>query len=44
MISSTVKCECTRHLAELLTSLAAFEQYSTECESLSIRMSHYMRI
>mgnify|MGYP001546567959 FL=1 len=32
-ISSTVQCECPRHLAELLTSLAAFEQYSTECES-----------
>ncbi len=32
-ISSTVQCECPRHLAELLTSLAAFEQYSIECES-----------
>jgi len=36
-ISSTVQCECARHLAELLTSLAAFEQYSTENESRSIK-------
>jgi DNA-binding transcriptional MerR regulator len=34
-ISTTVKCECPRHLAELITSLSAFEQYSTECESRS---------
>ena len=32
-VSSTVKCECPRHLAELITGLSAFEQYSTECES-----------
>lgn len=36
-ISSTVKCECPRHLAELITSLSAFERYSTECESRSPR-------
>jgi hypothetical protein len=34
-ISSAVKCECPRHLAELLTSLSAFEKYSIECESRS---------
>lgn len=28
---STVRCECPRHLAELLASLAAFERYSAEC-------------
>ncbi len=32
-ISSTIKCECPRHLAELITSLSAFEKYSSECES-----------
>ena len=32
-LSTTVKCECPRHFAELITGLSAFEQYSTECES-----------
>jgi DNA-binding transcriptional MerR regulator len=32
-LSSTVKCECPRHLAELIASLSAFERYSAECES-----------
>jgi DNA-binding transcriptional MerR regulator len=32
-MSPVIKCECPRHLAELITSLAAFEQYSSECES-----------
>ena len=36
-ISSTIKCECPQHLAELITSLSAFEQYSNECESRSIK-------
>ncbi len=36
-ISSAIKCECPRHLAELITSLSAFEQYSFECESTSPR-------
>lgn len=36
-LSSTVKCECPRHLAELIASLAAFERYSGECESRSPR-------
>lgn len=30
---STVRCECPNHLADLLTKLNAFEQYSLECES-----------
>lgn len=37
MLSSAVKCECPRHLAELIASLSAFERYSTECESRSPR-------
>jgi DNA-binding transcriptional MerR regulator len=36
-LSSTVKCECPRHLAELITSLSAFERYSVECENRSSR-------
>ena len=36
-LSSTVKCECPRHLAELIAGLSAFESYSTECESRSPR-------
>lgn len=36
-LSSTVKCECPRHLVELITSLSAFERYSTECESRNPR-------
>lgn len=34
-ISSAVQCECPQHLASLLGSLHAFEQYSRECESRS---------
>lgn len=32
-ISSVVQCECPKHLAGILTSLAAFEDYSAQCES-----------
>jgi len=32
-LPSTVRCECPNHLAELLSKLNAFEQYSLECES-----------
>ena len=32
-MTSEVKCECPHHLANLITSLSAFEQYSTECEN-----------
>ena len=31
--SSTVECECPRHLVELVVSLKSFEQYSAECIS-----------
>jgi hypothetical protein len=30
-ISSNVLCECPRHVAELISQLASFEQYSQEC-------------
>ena len=30
---ATVACECPRHLAQLISSLARFEAYSAECES-----------
>lgn len=32
-MSPAINCECPKHLAELISSLAAFEQYSSECES-----------
>jgi len=31
-IPTTIECECPQHLAGLLQSLSAFEQYSQECE------------
>ena len=34
-LSSTVACECPRHVAELLIQLAQFETYSAECEHRS---------
>lgn len=34
-VSTAIECECPQHLGSLLTSLAAFEQYSSECESRS---------
>ena len=34
--STSIKCECPRHLSELISSLAAFEQYSSECESRNV--------
>lgn len=33
--SSTIACECPRHLVELVMKLSAFEKYSDECESRS---------
>jgi len=30
-IGGTIECECPNHLAELITSLCAFEKYSGEC-------------
>lgn len=34
-LSSTIACECPRHVAELLSQLSSFEAYSAECESRS---------
>ena len=33
--TEVVKCECPQHLAELIKSLHAFEQYSAHCENQS---------
>jgi DNA-binding transcriptional MerR regulator len=33
--STTVYCECPRHIVELLLSLGTFERYSAECENRS---------
>jgi hypothetical protein len=34
-LSSTIACECPRHVAELLVQLTHFEAYSAECEHRS---------
>jgi DNA-binding transcriptional MerR regulator len=34
-LSSTIACECPRHVAELLMQLAQFEAYSAECRDRS---------
>lgn len=34
-LSSTIACECPRHVAELLMQLSNFEAYSAECENLN---------
>lgn len=36
-ITTTVKCECPLHLSELISSVNAFESYSSECESRNAR-------
>ena len=35
-ISTTIKCECPHHLAELIMALNAFEVYSANCENRNI--------
>ncbi|WGS52383.1 MerR family transcriptional regulator [Paraburkholderia sp. D15] len=35
--SSTIACECPRHLAELVMKLSAFERYSDACTSRSVQ-------
>ncbi|HRI53141.1 MAG TPA: hypothetical protein PLW65_23465 [Pseudomonadota bacterium] len=35
-IKSAVRCECPSHLSELVTSLAAFEEYSRSCENRDV--------
>lgn len=32
-LSTTIKCECPKHITELLRDLVAFEIYSSECEN-----------
>lgn len=39
-ISTNVLCECPRHVAELITQLASFEQYSQECLNLNAEDAH----
>lgn len=34
-LSSTIACECPRHVAEILMQLSHFEAYSTECRNRS---------
>jgi DNA-binding transcriptional MerR regulator len=34
-VASKVRCECPKHVADLLLSLGAFERYSAECENRS---------
>lgn len=34
-LSSTIACECPRHIAELLMQLSHFEAYSADCENQS---------
>jgi MerR family transcriptional regulator, light-induced transcriptional regulator len=34
-ISTNVLCECPRHVAELITQLSSFEDYSQECLNTS---------
>lgn len=45
-LSSTIACECPRHIAELLIQLGHFEAYSAECEHRSpadARLHAYLR-
>lgn len=39
-ISTNVLCECPRHVAEIITQLANFEQYSHECLNKSTDDAH----
>jgi DNA-binding transcriptional MerR regulator len=45
-ISTDVLCECPKHVAELITQLASFEQYSQEClnqNANDARLHAYLR-
>ena len=45
-LSSTVACECPRHVAELLMQLSHFEAYSAECQNRSpadAQLHRYLR-
>ena len=39
-ISTNVLCECPKHVAELISQLASFEQYSQECLNNSVEDAH----
>ena len=39
-ISTNVLCECPRHVAELISQLASFEEYSQECLNKSAEDAH----
>jgi DNA-binding transcriptional MerR regulator len=39
-ISTSVLCECPRHVAEIIAQLASFEQYSQECLNKSSEDAH----
>ncbi|MEY4267337.1 MAG: HTH-type transcriptional repressor YcgE [Pseudomonadota bacterium] len=39
-ISTSVLCECPRHVAEIISQLASFEQYSQECLNKSTEDAH----
>lgn len=39
-ISTNVLCECPRHVAELISQLASFEEYSQECLNKSSQDAH----
>jgi hypothetical protein len=39
----SIACECPRHLADLISSLVAFERYSGECEHRSPADAHIHR-
>jgi len=34
-VTPKIRCECPHHLADIVLSLRAFEEYSEACESLS---------
>jgi MerR family transcriptional regulator, light-induced transcriptional regulator len=39
-ISTSILCECPKHVAELISQLASFEEYSQECLSNSVEDAH----
>ncbi len=39
-ISTSILCECPKHVAELISQLASFEEYSQECLSNSAEDAH----
>jgi MerR family transcriptional regulator, light-induced transcriptional regulator len=39
-ISTSILCECPKHIAELISQLASFEEYSQDCLSNSMQDAH----